>query len=515
VHRYIQAPVQHPAIVAALGVPASGGVIIHGSRGTGRTTLLAAIGRGTRVHHQLCKCADILSGGAAQRLPAVFAEAHRRAPSLLLLDDADELLRDFSRRRLAPQRRVAALLLYLLDRTFAQPGVVVVAAVESMSNVDPILLRSGRFVVDIGLQQPGPTERGAAISLNASGLPLDEPTIARLSAATNGMMFGEIQKIVRIAVNRMFKRAFPSGVSEWHALDALNLEVADFPIDVPDGEPEHATPGDIQPSFSIGSISLQQPSSPARVRQSSSADSVMERMDSPAPAAQQQAAPVSSGPDLSLFGSVAQKPSPLVSAGGDLDLFSGGQQRPLQPANPALGTDFDAFPAGQPQKPAVGPSLDIFLGGQQQQPPSPSHANFDRFPDGKQQQPSPPAPSFDILRSDQAPFLGGQQRSAPTSYGPGPDFPSFVGTQQQPSTPKPVAGSSFDLFKTAAAPELQRRVTAGAINPYALSDQQFAVLSAGNGDAQGPGRTTTASSIPHINPAVSGVAPGMQPQAAA
>jgi AAA+ superfamily predicted ATPase len=628
VQRYIQTPVQQPAMLAALGVPASGGVIIHGQQGTGRTTLLTAIGRETGVHHQLCNCADILNGQAIQRLTAVFAEAHRRAPSLLLLDDADDLLRDFSSRRLASDRRLTAVLLYLLDRTFAQPGVVVVATVASMSNVDPILLRSGRFVVAFGLQEPGPTERGAAISLNTRGIPLDESVIYRLSVATNGMLFGEIEKIVGIAVNRMLKRVCPSGVAEWQALEVMKLDISDFPIDLSDGQPEstEATPGGIQPNSLAGFVSFQQP---GRIGENSLTDSAMDQfrvaqpppegsalgdgradfdpLTATTPAAQQQSAPLSSGHDLSLFGSVAQNPLPTTSAGsgpafniftvgppkpppptsagsgpafniftagppkpppptsagsgpafdiftagpqnplpttsagsgpafdifsaglpksspptspglrGDLDLFGGGQQSPLRPASSGLGADF-IFAGGQPPKPAptAGANFDVFLAGQQQQPPSPSRANFDQFPDG-QQQPPPPAPSFDIFRSDQAPLPGGQQqRSAPASYGPGPDFASLAATQQQlppqSATPKPAAAPEFDLSRTGPVPAPQRRAAPGAVNSSQSTDQQFAMFDTGDEGAHRSGQKSAASPAPHVNTAVSVVPPGMPPQ---
>jgi hypothetical protein len=161
----------------------------------------------------------------------------------------------------------------------------------------------------------------------------------------------------------------------------------------------------------------------------------------------------------------------------------------------------------QPQELAAGTSFDVFLGGQQQQPPSPSRANHDQFPGG-QQPTMHTAPNFDMFCSDQAPFPGGQPQSAPTSSGPGADFPLFHRTEQQPSTPKPAAAPGFAPSRTGRAPPPQP----GSINPYQLSDQEFARFSAE--DSQPAGQKSGTSLTPHIDAAASGVVLRMPPHAA-
>ncbi len=161
----LELPLSHPELYHRFGLKPPRGILLHGPPGTGKTHLARAVASSTPG----CSCIVVngpeLSGAyhgeTEERLRAVFEEAKKREPCIVVLDEIDALCprRDGGDGG-EVERRVVATLLTLMDgmsgvddkvrsddveESAALGRVVVIAATNRPNAIDPALRRPGRF----------------------------------------------------------------------------------------------------------------------------------------------------------------------------------------------------------------------------------------------------------------------------------------------------------------------------------------------------------------------------------
>lgn len=127
--------------IEAFGGTLPSGVLFHGPSGTGKTTAACALAAECGWAFLTVLGPDLLS--ERERINKVYAQAADLRPALIFIDEADEVLRD---RQFSSHAELVNRLLGLMDGSQQKVrDVLVIAATNYPQQVDPALMRAGRF----------------------------------------------------------------------------------------------------------------------------------------------------------------------------------------------------------------------------------------------------------------------------------------------------------------------------------------------------------------------------------
>jgi transitional endoplasmic reticulum ATPase len=136
--------------VEALGGSLPAGVLLYGPPGTGKTAAARAIALESGWAFLFVAGPELVYD--RHRLTRLYSEAMDLRPSIVFIDEADDVLAD---RRIAAAPDLVNRLLTVMDGTCAKaPDVVFIAATNHPERVDPALLRAGRFTEKIPFAPP-------------------------------------------------------------------------------------------------------------------------------------------------------------------------------------------------------------------------------------------------------------------------------------------------------------------------------------------------------------------------
>jgi cell division protease FtsH len=110
-------------------------------------------------------------GVGASRVRDLFAEARKRSPAIIFVDEIDALGQRRGAGLANNDEREQALNQMLAEMDGFDPatGVVVIAATNRPENLDPALLRAGRFDRHVAVPLPNQEERAAILAVHARG----------------------------------------------------------------------------------------------------------------------------------------------------------------------------------------------------------------------------------------------------------------------------------------------------------------------------------------------------------
>jgi transitional endoplasmic reticulum ATPase len=198
----VELPLTHADLFAQMGIhDAGGGIILAGLPGTGKTLLARAVAGESKAHIEIVAGPELLSkwfGESERQLRAIFNRARELQPSIILFDELDGIAG--TRNGDSYHRTFVAQLLTLLDGLDDRGRVFAIATTNRPSDIDPALLRPGRFdrVIYMGL----PNESGRVALFNHHTKPLklsSDMETARLAAVTPNFSGAQIAYACRRA----------------------------------------------------------------------------------------------------------------------------------------------------------------------------------------------------------------------------------------------------------------------------------------------------------------------------
>jgi cell division protease FtsH len=183
-----------PKKFARLGARVPKGLLLYGPPGTGKTLLAKAVAResGASFYSQSASAfVEMFAGLGASRIRKLFATARKNAPAIIFIDELDAVGaartgHGFNRE----QDQTLNQLLVELDGFASGDQVVVMGASNRIQDLDPALLRPGRFDRQLLVAPPDLAGREKILEVHTRGKPLsgdvDLHSVARQTAGLAG-----------------------------------------------------------------------------------------------------------------------------------------------------------------------------------------------------------------------------------------------------------------------------------------------------------------------------------------
>src|ERR671930_539095 len=183
-----------PRRFARLGARVPKGILLYGPPGTGKTLLAKALAHesGAQFYSQSASAfVEMFAGLGAARIRKLFDTARRNAPAIVFIDELDAVGaartgHGFNRE----QDQTLNQLLVELDGFNKADQVVVMGASNRLQDLDPALLRPGRFDRQMLVAPPDLAGREEILQVHTRGKPLaadvDLALIARQTAGLTG-----------------------------------------------------------------------------------------------------------------------------------------------------------------------------------------------------------------------------------------------------------------------------------------------------------------------------------------
>jgi cell division protease FtsH len=169
---------KHPDRYQRAGAVGPKGVLMMGPPGTGKTLLARAVAGEAGVPFISVtgsSFVEMFVGIGAARVRDLFADARRRAPAIVFIDEIDAIGQRRGGQVVSNDERDQTLnqMLSEMDGFDPATGVVVIAATNRAEVLDPALLRPGRFDRQVVIPLPTQRERRAILATHSRAKPLD------------------------------------------------------------------------------------------------------------------------------------------------------------------------------------------------------------------------------------------------------------------------------------------------------------------------------------------------------
>jgi transitional endoplasmic reticulum ATPase len=205
---------EHPDDAERYGIEWNG-ILLHGPPGVGKTYFARAIAGEYDLNLMHVSTGDLIGGiqgQSAQNIDKAFQTASQNLPCLLFFDEFDSIAQRRDNSPDQESRRTVNQLLTSLEAYRDERRLLVMAATNDVSHLDPAVIRPGRFDRQIRIDLPDAKAREAIFRAELD----DRPTAANVELGelvrrTEGLTPAAIAKIVDTAALEVFREATESG----------------------------------------------------------------------------------------------------------------------------------------------------------------------------------------------------------------------------------------------------------------------------------------------------------------
>jgi len=195
-----------------LGAKVPKGLLLYGPPGTGKTLLAKAVAYESGANFYSASASsfvEMFAGLGAARIRKLFNEARKNAPAIIFIDELDAVGAQRSGHGFnREQDQTLNQLLVELDGFEGAEQVVVMGASNRIQDLDPALLRPGRFDRQMLVPPPDLAGREAILRVHTRGKPLnlDDVDLSLVARQTSGLTGAELANICNEAAIKAGRR---------------------------------------------------------------------------------------------------------------------------------------------------------------------------------------------------------------------------------------------------------------------------------------------------------------------
>ncbi len=226
----VEWPIKYKKIFEKLGIEPPKGVLLYGPPGTGKTLLAKAVANESGANFIAIKGPEIFSkwvGESERRIREIFRKAKQVAPAIIFIDEIDAI---------APRRgthigsnvydTVVNQLLAEMDGITSRGDVMVIAATNRPDQVDPALLRPGRFDRIVYVPPPDYKSRLEILKVHTRNIPLSsDVNLEEIARLTEGYSGADLALLVKEAamfeIRKIYEHLSKERLTEKEIMDKL------------------------------------------------------------------------------------------------------------------------------------------------------------------------------------------------------------------------------------------------------------------------------------------------------
>lgn len=199
---------QNPGRAKELGLTIPNGLLFYGPPGCGKTFFAERFAEEIGCNYMYVLCSDVASPyihGGQEKIAALFEEARKKAPTILFLDEVEAMIMDRNKHNNVSEQGEVNEFLGQLNNC-GEEGVMVIAATNKPTLIDPAALRAGRLELKYYIPQPDKETRTEIFKIGLKGrnteLGIDYDKLAGL---TENRVSSDIRLIIDTAARYVFK----------------------------------------------------------------------------------------------------------------------------------------------------------------------------------------------------------------------------------------------------------------------------------------------------------------------
>ncbi len=203
VRELVELPLRHPELWRKLGINPPRGVLLTGPSGCGKTAMARAVAAETGAYFFVINGPEVISkraGESETNLRRAFEDAEANAEdyngAIIFIDELDSIAPKREKAGGEVEKRIVSQLLTLMDGLKPTSKVVVMAATNRPSVIEPALRRPGRFDRELDMGIPDESGRLEILQIKTRDMRLGPDVDLELMARnTHGYVGADLQQL--------------------------------------------------------------------------------------------------------------------------------------------------------------------------------------------------------------------------------------------------------------------------------------------------------------------------------